>query len=199
MARIDWQFPEPRPGWRGEWDKFMGPGMTPAELGLSWMVTLGAVTAVLLYALLQSNWAWWQTVVVVLFAGDLAGGVVVNATSTAKRWYHRPGQGRWDHFKFILIHIHPFVLAWLFTEWDWLTALLVYGYLLLATAVILNMPLYLQRPTAVTLFAGAVLLNGYMLPVFPGLEWFVPVFFLKLIISHLLREEPYRPEKEGLE
>jgi len=27
-----------------------------------------------------------------------------------------------------------------------------------------------------------------------GLEWFLPLFYLKLLISHVLREEPYRPE-----
>lgn len=198
MVRIDWHYPEPRTGWRGEWDRFMGPGMTAAELWLAWGVTLAAVTAVTLYAVLGSNWTWWQAAVVILMAGDLAGGVVVNAMSTAKRWYHRPGQRKWDHFKFVLVHLHPFVLALLFAEWDWLTALLVYSCLLLATAVILNIPLYLQRPTAVTLFAGVILLNLYLLPVIPGLEWFVPIFFLKLLISHVLREEPYRPEKEEI-
>lgn len=28
----------------------------------------------------------------------------------------------------------------------------------------------------------------------PGLEWFIPLLFLKLLISHLLREEPYLPD-----
>jgi hypothetical protein len=30
----------------------------------------------------------------------------------------------------------------------------------------------------------------------PGLEWVVPFLFLKLLLSHLLKEAPYRPATE---
>lgn len=53
------------------------------------------------------------------------------------------------------------------------------------------MPLYLQRAVARLLFVGALLLNIYGLPPTAGLEWFVPVFFLKLIVSYLPKEAPY--------
>ncbi len=33
--------------------------------------------------------------------------------------------------------------------------------------------------------------------VIPGLEGFVPFLYLKLLVSHILREEPYRPEDEN--
>ncbi|MHA1379184.1 MAG: hypothetical protein ACTSRG_12450 [Candidatus Helarchaeota archaeon] len=38
--------------------------------------------------------------------------------------------------------------------------------------------------------------NLYIFTPTIGLEWFVPVFFCKLLIAHILREEPYRPENE---
>ena len=37
----------------------------------------------------------------------------------------------------------------------------------------------------------ALLINFYLLPPAPGLEWFLPVFFLKLLVSHLPKEAPF--------
>jgi hypothetical protein len=36
--------------------------------------------------------------------------------------------------------------------------------------------------------------NVYVVPAPPGLEWIVPILFVKVILGHLVREEPYRPE-----
>jgi hypothetical protein len=131
--------------------------------------------------------------VAVLIAFDIAGGIVTNATSAAKRWYHRPGQGFWQHLGFTAIHVYPFIIAWLFLGMDWSYGLIVYGYLLFATLVILLVPQYLQRPVAMAAYAGGLLVALYVLPLIPGLEWFVPFFYLKLLVSHLIKEEPYRP------
>jgi hypothetical protein len=35
------------------------------------------------------------------------------------------------------------------------------------------------------------------LPQPQGLEWFLPLFYLKLLVSHLPTEEPYRPAAES--
>jgi len=192
---IDWNYPPPRPGWRKEIDTFLGPGTTRAELALEWIVSLAGGLGMLAYALLQPlGWNGWQVAVAVLLAFDLTGGVVTNATSSAKRWYHRPGQELRQHLTFIAVHgIHLGLVGWLFRAGDWAWALAWFAFLMAASTLILAMPLYLQRPLAFTLFAIGLLLWLYADSLIPGLEWFIPVFLLKLLLSHLLREEPYRP------
>ena len=64
---------------------------------------------------------------------------------------------------------------------------------MLASLLILRSPLYLQRPVAFSVFGLGLLANTYLAAPTPGLEWFLPIFLLKLLLSHLLREEPYRP------
>jgi hypothetical protein len=193
--KIDWNFPAPRSGWRGDLDRFIGPGATQAELALEWSFSLAGGLGMLAYALTRPlGWDGWQIAVAVLLAFDLAGGVVTNATSTAKRWYHRPGQGFRQHLAFIAVHgLHLALVGWLFRAGDWGWALGWFAFLLAASTSVLCLPLYLQRPAAFSLFAIGLLLHQYFTTPTPGLEWFLPVFLLKLLLSHLLREEPYRP------
>ena len=191
---IDWSYPEPRKGLIGEWDKFIGPGATRAELWLELGSALVAGVALVAYALVQDlGWSGWQLLVAGLLALDLMGGVVTNATTAAKRWYHREGQGLPQHIGFVAVHVvHLFLVAWLFRGMDWTFLLVMYGYLLVASFVILRVPLYLQRPVALLWLCGVVAINHYVFAPVAGLEWFLPVFFLKLLVSHLLREAPYR-------
>ncbi len=62
----------------------------------------------------------------------------------------------------------------------------VAGYLLGAATVIVFSPRRLQRPVALGLFGVVLLGDRYWLTPTPGLEWFLPFFFLKLLVSHLL-------------
>ncbi|MCD1294045.1 hypothetical protein CUJ83_03425 [Methanocella sp. CWC-04] len=79
---------------------------------------------------------------------------------------------------------------------DWGYFFIVYCYLLLAALIILLSPLYLRRPVALILFSFGILINIYLLSPTPGLEWFVPFFCVKLLVSHILREEHYPPNNE---
>ena len=196
--QINWNYPPPRPGWRKEIDTFIGPGVTRAELTLELGVSLVAGLGMLLYAFLQPlGWNGWQIALAVLLAFDLAGGVVTNATSTAKRWYHRPGQRLRDHVIFIAVHgVHLALVAWAFRAGDWAWAVGWYAFLMFASLLILLIPLYLRRPVAFSMVGLGLLLALYLDTPVPGLEWFIPVFLLKLLVSHLLREEPYRPLNE---
>ena len=190
-----WEYPEPRAGWRGEFDRFMGPGATRAELALEFgFAALGGV-AMLFYALTSfPQWSIIQIGVAVLLAFDIGGGVVTNATSSAKRWYHRAGQGARQHMQFVALHVlHLVVVAWLFRSSDWLYAIVFVIYLLLAAIVITRIPLYLQRALALGLTGIAIVMGLIVFVPTPGLEWFIPLLFLKLLVSHLLREEPYPP------
>jgi hypothetical protein len=65
------------------------------------------------------------------------------------------------------------------------------------TTFTLSVPQYLQRPTALVCFACGLLIAMYLLPQPTGLEWFLPMFYLKVLVSHLPKEEPYRPAEES--
>lgn len=187
--------PAPRKGLAGEWDRFIGPGATRAELALILGSALVGAIAVAAYALWQDlGWSSIQLAAAALLALDLVGGVVANATTAAKRWYHRPGQGFRQHFAFVVLHVHPFLAAWLFWEGNWAFALVIYGYLLLATLLILRTRLCMQRPVAMALTVVGLGIGLVAFPPVPGMAWFVPVFYLKLLVSHLLKEWPYSPE-----
>jgi len=195
IPQVEWHPPPPRTGLPGSWDRFIGPGATRAENLLIVGAAVVAGLALPLCALLRDlGWTVLQLIGGGLVAADLAGGVVANAAGPAKSWYHRAGQGFWQHLGFVGLHIVDIALvAGLFRRMDWAYAAGVYGYLLLATVVALVVPLYLQRPAALLLYGGAILLNAYLLPPTAGMEWFVPVLFLKLLVAHVLREAPFRP------
>jgi hypothetical protein len=196
---ISWQYPEPRARLAGAWDKFVGPGATAAEHWLGMAAAFAGGAAMLLYALLgRLGWTPVQIVLAALLAFDAAGGVAINATSTAKRWYHREGQGFAHHFGSAIGHSAQFFLvAWLYRSMDWVFFGVTAGYLAVSSAAVLLTPLYIQRPVALVLYCGALLISLYAFAPTPGLEWLVPVYFLKLLVAHLTREEPYRPDNES--
>lgn len=197
---IGWTPPPLRKGWRGYWDTFVGPGATSAEEWLQLLggLVLSAIALLVFFLRFPSQPTLAQIVVLTLLALDLSGGIITNATSTAKRWYHREGQEHWQHIVFILPHgIHLALLVWLFPGFAWWFFFLFYGYLVASALLILYTPLYLQRPMAFICYAAVVLLSLLSVPI-PGLEWVIPFLFLKLLISHLLKEAPFRPEQERL-
>ena len=187
--------PMPRPGWKGWLDSLIGPGATVAELVVQFAPAVIAAIAAPLYAsTLPIDWTVWQLLAIAILGFDLVGGVLTNATSAAKRWYHRPGQGWRQHLGFTSVHLsHIGWVALLFRGSDALFFVSVSSYLLLATGLIMASPLYLQRPIALGLYGLVLMGDRYLLVPTPGLEWFLPLFFLKLLISHLLKESPYSP------
>lgn len=188
---------EPRPGLVGMWDRVIGPGATISESTLTIVWMLACTIAVVGYALVTDlGWSFVQLAVVALITLDVAGGVSDNASNSAKRWFHRPGHGARQHLTFVLAHIHPFVLALLFPAFGWGAAAGLYAYLISSALVIVLVPLYLKRPVAFVLYCGALLIGLYVFNFPPGLEWFVPFFFMKLLLAHLLPEAAYRPETE---
>ncbi len=135
-----------------------------------------------------------QWLFVAVLAFDIGGGIVTNSTSAAKRWYHRPGHGRLQHFGFVAAHlVHIGLMAFLFADAPIYYALALGGMLMVSTVTLLFTPLYLQRPMAVGL-AMIVIMAG-QLPLFElaGLNWFIPALMLKLILGHALKEAPFQP------
>lgn len=195
QPRIDWESPPPRSGLPGAIDRFIGPGATAAELGVQILFVVLGGFFLIGYALWRDpGWTVFQHLLAVVLGLDMVGGMITNSTSAAKRWYHRPGQSFGRKMGFISLHLaHVFLVAWLFRGMDWLYFGAFAGYLLLSAALVLKTGLYLRRPVAFGLFAVSVLAANLLFSPTPGLEWFIPFLFLKLLVCHLLREEPYRP------
>eukprot|EP00581_Thalassiosira_minuscula_P013998 CAMPEP_0183715192 /NCGR_PEP_ID=MMETSP0737-20130205/9527_1 /TAXON_ID=385413 /ORGANISM="Thalassiosira miniscula, Strain CCMP1093" /LENGTH=208 /DNA_ID=CAMNT_0025944281 /DNA_START=238 /DNA_END=864 /DNA_ORIENTATION=- len=196
---------EPRKGFfSGQLDSFVGPGATKAELvlqfGASFLIGIGCL---LVFHETNPNASCKQNIIVAFIGIDMIGGVVTNSTSAAKRWYHRPGQGFREHMTFITFHaLQIGTVAWQYVEGDtekWLYFGLVYGILLVFSAIVLTVPLYLQRPVAMSLVAAVIPESmSQRMPQTPGLEWFLPLLFLKLLVSHLTIETPFCPSSRWI-
>lgn len=196
MTKIDWEYPEQGSGTSRVISELIGPGATRAEIALVLFAgILGGCSLVLYQYFAALGWNLLQIIVGAFVTFDIAGGVIANSTSTAKRWYHRKEQGFKQHFGFVLVHfIHPLLITVFFTNFDWIFFITVYVYLIVSSLIVLESPLYLRRPIAVLMVSGAILVNTYIITLIPGFEWFFPIFMLKLVMGHILREEPYRPE-----
>jgi hypothetical protein len=173
---------------RNVWEQIAGPGVSRAETVLILLGAFGLALVALQQAIAQvPAWSLPQMMLVLVLALDLGGGVVTNAAPAAKRWYHRPGQGFWQHIGFTAAHlIHLVLVAWLFIAdpFAWFT--LSYGFLLVAALLILRAPAELRLPVAMLLWLAGALLGWYLLPPVAGLEWFLPTFYLKLLVCHLV-------------
>jgi hypothetical protein len=178
---------EPRKGLAGFWDTFMGPGTTRVDNGLILGAALGGMAAQVGYALLLPlPWSSLQILIAAVLALDLWGGVVANALPPARRWYHRPGQGPRQLLSFTAVHaFHPAVLVVFFRPGDWAFFAAVYGFLMLAAVIVVYSPPRVQQAVALLLTAvGCALLLTVFTPT-PGLEWFIPVLYLKLLAGHV--------------
>jgi hypothetical protein len=196
---IDWTIPELRAGWRGQIDKIIGPGATKAEINLQLYVPLLAVIAIIAFGLFNDyDWTWGQYAVAAFIALDMVGGIATNLTAAAKRWNFREGNDFKQHMIFIAIHIIQLSLvSYFFLDFDLTWVALNYTFLMLACVVILKTPLYLQRAVSGMAFVIALILSMYVFNAPLHLEWFLPLFYYKLLVSHVVREEPYSPEAKA--
>lgn len=196
---INWNYSSPRPGLKGWLDRLTGPEATTSELLVQFIPAIVVALAAPIYVhKLPVDWTPLQLGLIVFFGFDLVGGTLTNATSSAKRWFHRPEQTWQNHLGFVGIHIvHILLVAILFRGSDWNFFLIVSSYLMGSSILILQTPLYLQRPVGFGLFGLSLFGNCYLFSPTVGLEWFLPLFFLKLLVSHLLREIPYSPNESS--
>ncbi|WP_088239746.1 hypothetical protein [Calothrix rhizosoleniae] len=187
----------PRPGLPGLLDRIAGPKATTAELLIQFIPpAIFAMVAPIYAQNLPLDWTLGQLGLISLLGFDLIGGILTNATSSAKRWFHRREQTWQNHLVFVSIHlVHIFLVALLFRNSDWSFFWIVSSYLIGSSILILRIPLYLQRSLALGLYSLALLGNLYLFDPTPGLDWFLPLFFLKLLVSHLLNETPYQPNE----
>lgn len=180
--------PAPRSGLPGSWDRFVGPGMGWQENAL--VIGAGSLGAVLTaWALAAQGASILLVLLGAVIALDVVGGAVCMATQTTKRWYHRPGVTATQQASFVCLHLlHIGMVAWAFRGegFDLAYAAAVSICLVSAMAAVLATPRRLKLPVAVTFFLAATGLALGVLGPTPGLEWFVPVLFVKLLIGHLI-------------
>lgn len=180
------QTPQPRRGLAGALDRFIGPGATRAEIALQFGVAAAAAVLAPLYAAsIDPGWSPLRYGLAAFIAFDVAGGVMTNAMPSARRWTHRAGQGFARHMGFIALHAAHLAVVWWFFMREPLWLALSALYLIAAAAVVLATAKRLQRAVALALYAGALLLSLYVLRAPAGLEWFLPLFYLKLLVSYL--------------
>lgn len=192
---VDWVIPSTRPGWPGRLERFMGPGKTRAESTVEVLGGLLCVAALIATAATDETVASWSVLQLGLgavLALDLVGGVLTNATNSAKRWYHRPGSGRARaRLLFVATHVvHLAVIAFVLLpdgeRWWWTHV----GLLAVSTAVIEVVPVEVKRPTAMAALVFAVVVGQAVAPV-SGVVGLVPtLFYLKLLVGHMVPEAP---------
>jgi hypothetical protein len=189
MNTVNAEALKPRRGLAGMVDRLAGPGATPVELLLQFTVAFAAAAAAGVWYLRTTDSRPWLAAIAIVLGFDLAGGVVTNATASAKRWFHREGQGFAQHIGFIAAHIlHLAVIAFVVFPASWHYFGVASGILIGGALVILLTPPALTRPIALAVFAIVIVVHRGVLPVPRGLEWFTPIFFLKLFVSHLVPE-----------
>jgi hypothetical protein len=154
-TRIDAFAPAPRTGLLGSWDRFIGPGATPAENALAFGSALAGVAWIVCYGLLGPvEWSAGQITVLTLIGGDLLGGAVADASRPTTRWYHRSGQGLRQQLGFTARHLgYIGLIAWLFRGLDVAYFVWVSLALLLSAGVVFGAAPALRRPLAAGLVA----------------------------------------------
>ena len=176
---------KPRSGLDGVVDHLVGPDASFTERVLVVGAALGLTAATLLTA---GEWTTLQYAVAALVALDLGGGVVANATQSAKLWFHRDERSTLRRFAFVTGHVHPFVLSVVFAPIDALYGGVVYACVVAVGAFILWTPNSLKRPVAFTGVTALVVLDQLYFTLPDALGWFIPVFSLKLLVGHLVPE-----------
>lgn len=167
--------------------RLSGPDANTQEAAVWLAGTIGITAVAVAVAVARSpGWSALQWVLAMGFAFDFSGGVVANATSAARRSSHRAGRTR-SRALFYAAHVHPLVLPLAFSA-SWTAAAALYAGMLAAAALVELAPRAVAQPVAfATVAAGLFLACGAGWPI--GLEWFAPVYLLKLVGAYAVPPE----------
>ncbi|MEV0245903.1 hypothetical protein AB0H76_04855 [Nocardia sp. NPDC050712] len=178
-------------------DRLIAPGASRGEVALGFGASI--LGAAMVFGLgLHADLELWRVAILALVAFDMFGGAVVNATGSAKRWYHRPGRSSAHHLGFVAVHVQPFVLAWILPGFSWLAASTIYATALLGALLVTATPAPLRRPAAFAGTAFGIAITTGLLTVPVAAAWFAPILLIKLLLAHLLPEEAAAHSPSGL-
>lgn len=163
----------------------VAPGATRDERILGYGAgILGAVFAAVMCAL--GGVSGFTAILLVMAGFDLFGGAVVNATPSCSRRFHESGRSTWSAIGFVAGHVHTIVLAVVLPQMPWVTAVVAYVGILLASILIILAPGRYRRPLAfmlaVLLIATCLVVQSLSMVV----VWVIPVLVVKLLLAHLL-------------
>lgn len=192
-ATINWQC-------NGDFNFTTGYGATKAESGIANFAAFVAPLILYIVVWRELNWSALQLIVASFLTLDMIGGVLTNSLSSMKRFLHTTqkievnwlGKLVGSKLWFPAVHLQLFAIPLCF-DITWSYAFIWYGLMMIAVVVIQTIPLYLQRPTAMLIVILSIIL-AHLAPAPIGLEWLAPIFIIKLVLSHGVREEPYRPK-----
>jgi hypothetical protein len=204
LIEPDWDRSYPLPGgaradWRRDPKAQLAYGAFPtrSEVTLVWIAS-GALFAWTAWAGATLDWNWWQWAAAAFLALDIGGGAVANCLNSGKRFYHTPPAPTDSALSrlarrplaFAAIHIHAPAAALIFAPAVLGVGLAWYLALLAASALVRITPLALARPVAALTVTAAIAVSsrsGFI----EGLEWLPAILFLKIVLGHMVREEPY--------
>ncbi|WP_223294975.1 hypothetical protein [Marinomonas mediterranea] len=112
--------------------------------------------------------------------------------TTDLSWLQRLVKNR---FLFPALHFQLFAIP-LVLDVTWSYAIFWYLFMMLSIFLIHMLPLYLHRPIALLIVIIAIVMGPTLFSVPTGLEWLSSIFIIKLVLSHCVREEPYRPDDQ---
>ncbi|NOI30413.1 hypothetical protein [Vibrio coralliilyticus] len=193
-AVIDWRC-------QGRFNFTSGYGATRAEHALANYAALIVPVILYFFSWRELNWNLWQVGIAAVLTLDMVGGVLTNSLNSMKRFLHTEGNvsnESWlaqlvrSRFLFPAIHGQLYLVP-LFFDVGWSYAFIWYTIMMLSVLLLHFLPLYLHRPVALLAVMLSIILSD-LLPSPIGLTWLAPVFIIKLVLSHGVREEPYRPK-----
>lgn len=184
----------PRPGPSGParpWDRMTGSG---ADRSATIAIIAATVFAILLAigAAIgaEVSWRWWQWLLVLALSADLGSGLVANALTTTKRWYHRPHVAEWRRIAFTGLHLHLPLLALAIPDAiGMLAAWLGYLWLVGGATALLAVPDRLRLGVAICLTLLGTVLLARLIPLTGAIGWMPLALMLKLLVGHMVGPE----------
>ncbi|MGC9461088.1 hypothetical protein [Vibrio genomosp. F10] len=183
----------------GQFNFTTGYGATKAETAIAHYATFIAPIVLYFFSWKALDWSVLQLVVASFLTLDMIGGVLTNSLGSMKRFLHTDqkievnwvGQLVGSKFLFPATHLQLFAIPLCF-DIAWSYAFIWYAVMMISIVIIHWLPMYLHRPIALFVVMHSIILSQLM-PAPEGLEWIAPIFIMKLVLSHGVREEPYRP------
>ncbi|MGF1687401.1 hypothetical protein L4C36_12000 [Photobacterium japonica] len=183
----------------GKFNFTTGFGATKAESVIANYAALIAPVILYFFSWQYLGWSWVQIIVAALLTLDMIGGVLTNSLGSMKRYLHTEqslevswlGKLVGSKFLFPAVHFQLFAVPLCF-DIAWSYAFFWYGLMMAAIIVLHWLPMYLHRPVALLVVMLSIILST-LVPSPVGLAWLAPIFIIKLVLSHGVREEPYRP------
>lgn len=173
------------------WDRMTGSGADRSA-------TIAIIAATVFAMLLATgaaigagvSWQWWQWLLVLALAADLGSGLVANALTTTKRWYHRSHVAEWRRIAFTALHLHLPLLALAIPDAIGMhAAWLGYLWLVGGATALTGVPDRLRLGGAIWLTLLGTVLLARLIPLTGAIGWMPLALMLKLLVGHMVGPE----------